>query len=138
MQARAVREVGWGIVGLGGIAERVARAIGAAEGATLAAVCSRTAERAETFAREFGAARSYSDYSAFLSDEAVSLVYIATPNALHAHQTIEALGAGKHVLVEKPMALTVEDAERRVETARSRGLRLGVGFHLRHHPVHLA
>lgn len=129
--------VKWGILGLGNIAARMATAIGGAENATLVAACSRDAGKAAEFARWHGAARSYSTYEEMLLDPSVAAVYLSTPNALHASQTISALEAGKHVLVEKPMALTVEDAERMVETARRKGLALGVGFHLRHHPVHV-
>jgi 1,5-anhydro-D-fructose reductase (1,5-anhydro-D-mannitol-forming) len=128
--------VGWGIVGLGGIARLVAGAIGQAENARLAAVCSRTAEKAREFGSAHGAAAQYADYEAMLADPAVGVVYVATPNALHPPQTLAALGAGKHVLCEKPMALTVADGRAMVERARAAGRLLGVGFHLRHHPVH--
>jgi predicted dehydrogenase len=128
--------VAWGIVGLGSIASRVAQAITTVEGSTLGAVCSRDPRKAAAFAQRFGAARSYSAYGDMLADAAVDAVYIATPNSLHAPQTILALEAGKHVLVEKPMALTVADAQRMVEVARHRARHLAVGFHLRKHPVH--
>jgi 1,5-anhydro-D-fructose reductase (1,5-anhydro-D-mannitol-forming) len=128
--------VGWGIVGLGGIARLMARAIGQAENASLAAVCSRDPAKAAEFAAAHGAARRVTDYQAMLADPSVDAVYVATPNALHASQTLAALQAGKHVLVEKPMALGVGDARRMVAAARAAGRVLGVGFHLRHHPVH--
>jgi predicted dehydrogenase len=80
---------------------------------------------------------SYGSYEELAADPAVEAVYVATPTAFHAEQTILCLEAGKHVLVEKPMAMNVEEAERMVATARERGLLLGVGFHLRHHPVHV-
>lgn len=128
--------VGWGIVGLGGIARLVAKAIQQAENASLVAVCSRDLEKARAFASEFGAATSYCDYEALLRDASVDVVYIATPNALHPPQALTAIDAGKHVLVEKPMALRVADAAEMVSRARVARRVLGVGFHLRHHPVH--
>jgi 1,5-anhydro-D-fructose reductase (1,5-anhydro-D-mannitol-forming) len=130
--------VGWGILGLGGFARRMAPLFSAAEGAHLAAISSRDPARAASLAAEFGAARSHAGEEALFADPDVRAIYIATPNALHAEQAIRALRAGKHVLVEKPMALTVADAEAMVEAADRAGVQLGVGFHLRHHPVHRA
>ncbi|MHB1005577.1 MAG: Gfo/Idh/MocA family protein [Chloroflexota bacterium] len=128
--------IGWGIVGLGNIAARMAKAVEAAQGAELIAVCSRDHAKAKTFARQHGAANAYTVYEEMLRDPAVQAVYVSSPNALHASQTVAALQAGKHVLVEKPMALTVAEAEQMAATARSNGRLLGVGFHLRRHPVH--
>ena len=127
---------GWGIVGLGGMARRMVSAIARASNAHLAAVASRDVVKAQSFAEEHGNARAYGDYDAMLGDQSVQVVYVCTPNVLHAEQSIAALRAGKHVLVEKPMALTVADAESMVEVARSANRTLGVGFHLRHHAVH--
>jgi 1,5-anhydro-D-fructose reductase (1,5-anhydro-D-mannitol-forming) len=104
--------------------------------ARLQAVASRDSRKAEEFARGHGAAASYGSYEELVADPSVDAVYVATPTAFHAEQTILCLEAGKHVLVEKPMAMSVEEAERMVQAARDRGLTLGVGFHLRHHPVH--
>jgi 1,5-anhydro-D-fructose reductase (1,5-anhydro-D-mannitol-forming) len=128
--------VGWSIVGLGNIARRVATSIGALSNSGLVNVCSRDADRAATFATEYKAISSTDSFAELLADDAVDVVYVATPNVLHAQQSIEALAAGKHVLVEKPMALTLSDAEQMATAARSADRLLGVGFHLRHHPVH--
>jgi 1,5-anhydro-D-fructose reductase (1,5-anhydro-D-mannitol-forming) len=73
---------------------------------------------------------------AILTSDDVDVVYIASPNHLHALHTIEAAKARKHVLVEKPMALQAEDASAMIAAARQYGVKLGVGFHLRHHPAH--
>jgi 1,5-anhydro-D-fructose reductase (1,5-anhydro-D-mannitol-forming) len=130
--------IGWGILGLGGFGRRMAPLFTAAEGAHLAAVCSRDAARAAALAAEFGAATYHVGEEALLADPAVQAVYIATPNALHPAQALRAVRAGKHVLVEKPMALAVAEAEELVAAADRAGVQLGVGFHLRHHPVHQA
>lgn len=129
--------VGWGIVGLGGMGGRMAQAVQAAEGAELVAVCSRSPEKASELAGQLGAS-PYSEYTEMLADPAVDVVYVATATHLHAEQAIQAVEAGKHVLVEKPMALTVSDAKGMVTAADRYGVRLGVGFHLRQHPVHAA
>ena len=129
--------IGWGIVSTGRHPDtKMAPAINAADGASLAAVMSRDMGRAEAFAQKHGSASAYDDLDALLRDPAVDVVYIASPNALHAEQAVRAAEAGKHVLVEKPMALSVDDAQRMIDACDSAGVRLGVGFHLRAHEGH--
>ena len=126
--------LGWGIVGLGRIAgTQVAPAIVASENSVLVSVVSRDQGRAEEFARAHGAATALVDYAKMLADPAVGAVYIATPNALHAAQVIAAARAGKHVLCDKPLALSVADARQCVEECRSAGVRLGITFQTRYH-----
>jgi 1,5-anhydro-D-fructose reductase (1,5-anhydro-D-mannitol-forming) len=93
----------------------------------------RSRESAARFARAHGIDRTYESFDAMLLDDALDAVYIATPNGLHPAQTLAALDAGKHVLVEKPVALTEADARAMAERADRAGLVLGAGFHLRHH-----
>ena len=130
-----MKQVGWGMVGVGGVGGLVAPAFATNEDACLAAVVSRDPERAKAFAAQHGATHVYARFEDLLADPKVEVVYLGTPNWLHAEQTLQALAAGKHVLVEKPMALTVADAERMVAAAHQTGRLLGVGFHLRHHPL---
>jgi 1,5-anhydro-D-fructose reductase (1,5-anhydro-D-mannitol-forming) len=126
--------LGWGIVGPGRIASsQIAPAIAACPATTLVSVVSRDRGRAEAFARAHGAATPLDDYAKMLADPAVDAVYIATPNAAHAEQVIAAARAGKHVLCDKPLALTVADARRCVEECRSAGVRLGIMFQTRYH-----
>jgi 1,5-anhydro-D-fructose reductase (1,5-anhydro-D-mannitol-forming) len=126
--------LGWGIVGPGRIASsQIAPAIAACPTTTLVSVVSRDQGRAEEFARAHGAATALDDYAKMLADPAVDAVYIATPNAAHAEQVIAAARAGKHVLCDKPLALTVADARRCVEECRSAGVRLGIMFQTRYH-----
>ncbi len=127
--------LGWGIIGTGGFAgNAVAPAINALKDrGTLVAAVSRDRERAAAFAKQHGARRAYTDYQDLLSDREVDVIYISTPNALHAEQAIAAAGAGKHVLCEKPLALTVADAKRMVEAFARAELKLGTHFQTRHH-----
>jgi 1,5-anhydro-D-fructose reductase (1,5-anhydro-D-mannitol-forming) len=126
--------IGWGIVGLGRVADTaIAPAVAAAANSTLAGVASRTAAKAEGFAARHGAAAAYDDYRALLEDPSVDAVYIATPNALHADQVVAAAEAGKHVLCDKPLATTVADAERAVAACGAAGVRLGATFQTRNH-----
>jgi len=128
---------GWAIVGLGKHADAyLAPAIQKAPSARLAAVCSRDRAKAEAFAAKHGADRAYGSFDELLSDPAVEVVHIASPNSLHADQTVQAARAGKHIMCEKPMSLTVADGERMVEICRSHRVKLGVGFQNRHHPAH--
>ncbi len=129
--------LGWGVVGTGKhVMDRMAPALCRAADTRLAAVCSRDMARAQQLVDQFSFARAYDSYDSLLQDNAVDVVCICTPNALHAGQAIQAARAGKHVLVEKPMALNQADAEAMVEACEAAGVRLGVGFHLRHHPAH--
>ena len=130
--------LGWAIVSTGRHAEnKIAPAIAAAPNATLAAVYSRDQGRAEAFAERHGAAAAYDSMDHLLQDARVEAVFLTSPNALHAPQTLQAAAAGKHVLTEKPMATTLEDAAAMIRACQEHGVTLGVGFHLRTHPAHL-
>lgn len=130
--------VRWGIISTGRHpAGKIVPAMQQASGTELRAVCSRTIERARRFAAENGIPQSYDSVDSLLADPAVDAVFIASPNFLHADQTIRAARRGKHVLVEKPMAVTAAEAQAMVRAAEEYRVRLGVGFHLRHHPGHV-
>ena len=129
--------IGWALVSTGRHADTcLAPALGLAEDTHLVAVYSREQERAEAFATKHGAQVAYTSLEALVADARVEVVCIASPNFLHAPYTLMAARAGKHVLVEKPMAVSVEEAFEMVQTCQAHGVRLGVGFHLRHHPGH--
>jgi D-xylose 1-dehydrogenase (NADP+, D-xylono-1,5-lactone-forming) len=122
----------WGILSNAGINSSVAPAIHAAEGCELAAIASRTAEGAARAATDHGAARSFSSYDALLADADIDVVYIPLPNDLHAEWAVRALDAGKHVLVEKPLALSTDEVDA-VAAAAARNDRLVYeGFMYRH------
>ena len=128
--------VKWGLIGCGDIArKRVAPALRDLPNSELVAVNRAQADRAEAFAREFGARRWYGDWRELLADEEVEAVYIATPVHLHAAQTIAAAEAGKHVLCEKPMALDVAECDRMVAACEANGVRLGVAYYRHLYPV---
>jgi 1,5-anhydro-D-fructose reductase (1,5-anhydro-D-mannitol-forming) len=129
--------LGWALISTGKHADAlIAPAIGLAEGTQFVAVYSREQERAEAFASKHGAQVAYTLLEALVADSRVDAVCIASPNFLHASYTKIAAQAGKHVLVEKPMATRVDEAVEMLQTCRSHGVHLGVGFHLRHHPGH--
>ncbi|MDA1036294.1 MAG: Gfo/Idh/MocA family oxidoreductase [Chloroflexi bacterium] len=129
--------LGWAIVSTGRHPDtKMAPAINTASDSTIAAVVSRNIGRATAFADKHGAKAAYDDVDAMLRDPAVDVVYVASPNGLHVEHTLKAATAGKHVLVEKPMALSVDDCQRMIEACDNAGVKLGVGFHLRTHPGH--
>ncbi|WP_210479449.1 Gfo/Idh/MocA family protein [Naasia sp. SYSU D00948] len=114
--------VRWGIVGTGGIARRVTPDFELAGNAARFAVASRAHSAAEAFAEEFGVERAYGDYMSLLLDPDVDAVYLATPSATHARMAMQALAAGKHILVEKPLGLDVREVEKISDAARRSGL----------------
>ncbi len=133
-----MRPLGWAIVGCGRVAEnRVAPAVCSSPHARLIGFCSRSAERARAFAQRFDAPLAADDLDALTRDERVDIVYVATPNHLHAEQAIACLAGGKHVITDKPMALTVEDGRRMRDAAQAAGRTLGVCHQQRFHPAHV-
>jgi len=130
--------VKWGVIGAGGIARR--RTI--PEGLTKARDCELVAVQdvvpglAQEVAKQFGVARAYEKEADLLKDPEVQAVYIASPAHLHRKHFEWAVGAGKHVLVEKPLAHTVQDAEAMVALARKRKAFCTEGYMMKFHPLH--
>lgn len=126
----------WGLIGCGDIArKRVAPALRDGRGCELVAVARARAELAEGFAREFGARHWFGDWRELVRDPEIDAVYVATPVDLHAPQTISAAEAGRHVLCEKPMALTTGQCRAMIDACRANGVRLGVAYYRRFYPV---
>ncbi|MFC3996480.1 Gfo/Idh/MocA family protein [Nocardiopsis sediminis] len=126
----------WGVLGASAaISRRVMPAIAAGGPTTLAAVAGRpqSAARTTEVAAAYGA-RAHHDYGALLADPAIEAVYIALPNSEHVGWTLRALDAGKHVLVEKPMALSEADAVRVQEAADAARRTVMEAFMYRFHP----
>ena len=127
--------LGWAVISTGlHVDHKIAPAITATPEAELVATYSREQSRAEACAQKHGARAAYSDLGALLGDSRVDAVFIASPNALHAQHALQAAQAGKHVFSEKPMTTTLDDAVAMVRICRDRGVKLGVGYHLRQHP----
>lgn len=129
--------VRWGIVGAGDIARKqMAPAIRDADNAELVAVHRRSMDTAREFADEFGAARAYDDVDALLVDPDIDAAYVATPVYVHAGQTIAAARAGKHVLVEKPMAMSSAECRQMIEACEENGVKLMVCYYQRFNARH--
>ncbi|TDO94990.1 Gfo/Idh/MocA family protein [Flavobacterium sp. 245] len=113
-----LEKIKWGIVGLGNIANQFATDLLLLEDAELTAVASRSSFKANDFAQKYNCSKAYDSYEALFADEEVEIIYIATPHDSHAELSIKALEAGKHVLCEKPIALSYSDAVRMIEASK--------------------
>ncbi|TIC81954.1 Gfo/Idh/MocA family oxidoreductase [Nocardioides sp. GY 10127] len=129
----------WGFLATGKIARTVADDLALLPEHRMVAVGSRSAESAASFAAEHApGATAHGSYEALVADPGVEVVYVASPHAFHLEHARLALEAGKHVLVEKPVALRATDAEEMVALARERGLFLMEAMWTACHPVVLA
>ncbi len=115
-------QVGWAICGTGGIASTFAQALRRVDSATLVAVSSRAQDRADQFAQEQGAQRAYGSLTELLQDPAVDIVYVASPHSEHCREALQAVEAGKHVLVEKPFGLSLSQVEPVLAAAEAKGV----------------
>lgn len=130
-------KVKWGVIGAGGIADR--RAIPGmmmAKNAELVSVMEVNMEFAEKLREKYNAKRAYDDVDKMLEDPEIDAVYIATPIIYHKEQALKAARAKKHILIEKPVALTVKDGEEIREVCEKEGVLVSVGFMMRFHAYH--
>ncbi|MFC1983430.1 Gfo/Idh/MocA family protein [Chloroflexota bacterium] len=128
--------IGWGIIGIGSVSEyQIAPALSKVANTELVAICDCDVTRVKNFAAQHDVEGVYDSYEKMLKDPQVDVVYIGTPNHLHAQQTIMAAEAGKHVLCEKPMALTVADCEHMIEACKKHNVKLAIDFQNRFSPA---
>ena len=133
-----MKRVRWGIFGTGAVAASFAedlRVAGRSDPLELAAVASRSREKAEAFARTFGARRAYGGYEQLAADPGVDVVYVATPSSSHAAHAILALERGKAVLCEKPFTVDAGQARQVIDAARQAGVFCMEGMWMRFTPL---
>ncbi|MGM0384557.1 MAG: Gfo/Idh/MocA family protein [Actinomycetota bacterium] len=124
--------IGWGMIGVGDVTERKsAPAVFRAEDSDVVHVVRRDADKARDFAERHEVGRWSTDARSVIDDPEVTAVYIATPTATHAEYAIAAARAGKHVLVEKPMAMSAAEGRSMVEAAEAAGVHLWVAYYRR-------
>lgn len=118
-------KIKWGILGFAGIARsHIIPAMMNVECAIPYGIASRSEEKLQEAVRQFGFQKGYHTYEELLEDKEIDAVYIPLPNALHKEWTIKAAQAGKHILCEKPLALTAADAQEMIEACRKHHVKL--------------
>jgi predicted dehydrogenase len=132
------KKLNWGLLSTARINRAVIPPLKASGRNHLAAVASRDQAGAEAYARQWGIPRAHGSYEALLQDPEIDVIYNSLPNHLHAEWSIKALQAGKNVLCEKPLALSVQDVDAMAAAAQASGKVLAEAFMYRHHPQTLA
>jgi 1,5-anhydro-D-fructose reductase (1,5-anhydro-D-mannitol-forming) len=128
----------WGLIGASNIAREWMIDAIRATGGDVVSVMSSNAERAREYAAANGIAKATSELDVLVGDKDIDAVYISTTNELHRDQAIAAARAGKHVLCEKPLALSLDDAQAMLEACREAGVVMGTNHHLRNAGTHRA
>lgn len=124
----------WGLLSTARINDALISPIQKSPRSELYAVASRDQAKAATYAQEKGIAQAFGSYEAMLADPAVDAVYISLPNSLHCEWTVKAAEAGKHILCEKPLAVTLDEFDRMAAAAASNNVTLFEAFMYLHHP----
>jgi predicted dehydrogenase len=124
----------WGLISTAGINRALIPAVRASARSALVAVASRDLDRAQGYARQRDIPRVHGSYEDLLADPEVDVVYNPLPNSLHCEWTVKAAEAGKHILCEKPLAVTVEEVDRMIEAATRSNVVLFEAYMYRHHP----
>jgi predicted dehydrogenase len=114
----AERRVRWGLLSTARINERLIPSMRESTRSELVAVASRSQATADQYAQKWGIPRAYRSYEAMLSDPEIDVVYISLPNGYHAEWAVKAADAGKHILCEKPLALTADEVDQMTTAAR--------------------
>jgi len=128
------RPLNWGLLSTARINRALIAPLHASKRTRLLGAASRSQSSADAYAREWKIPRAYASYEAMLADPEIDVVYNPLPNHLHAEWTIKALRAGKHVLCEKPFALTLPEVDAMIAASRETGRVLAEAFMYRHHP----
>jgi predicted dehydrogenase len=131
----ATSHLRWGLLSTARINRMLIPAIRAGARSELTTVASRSLDRAREYADEWRIPHALGSYEALLADPRIDVVYNPLPNSLHVEWTVKALDAGKHVLCEKPLALSVEDVNRIADAARRNSKVAAEAFMYRHQPV---
>ncbi len=126
------KKVRWGVIGAGGIADRrTIPGMMLCDNAELVAVMEINMELAEKCRAKWGCKKAYDNEADLLADPEIDAVYIATPVVLHARQAMAAADAGKHILIEKPLAMTSEEGQKVVDYCESKGVKIAAGLMMR-------
>ena len=130
----AEKKACWGLLSTARINERMIPALRSSERSELLAVASRSKERAQAYAKQWDIPHAYGTYEQMLADPAINVIYLPLPNHLHVEWVIKCAEAGKHVLCEKPIAITTEDVARMARAAEKNGVIIQEAAMMRFHP----
>ena len=130
----AEQQACWGLLSTARINERLIPAIRASGQSTLLAVASRSKERVQSYAKQWDIPQAYGTYEQMLADPAINVIYLSLPNHLHVEWAIRCAEAGKHVLCEKPIAITTEEVARMAQAAEKNGVIIQEAAMMRFHP----
>ena len=128
--------VKWGIIGCGDVADQIGPVFNRAGNSQLVAVMRRNIEKAKDFAQRHRVSKYYSDVDALLRDDEINAVYIASPHYLHREHAVKAANSGKHVLCEKPMAITIKECKDMMKACEDNKVKLMICYYLRLQPAH--
>jgi predicted dehydrogenase len=130
------------LCGLGNYAEALAYGLESTQFCRLAGIVTGTPAKAEKWKKQYAIPEkniyNYKNFDQIAHNKDIDLVYVVLPNALHKEFTIRAAKAGKHVIVEKPMAISVRDCEEMISACKAAGVQLALGYRLHFEPYHLA
>src|SRR5437868_9471772 len=125
----------WGVLGTARIADALVRAIKLSGNSTLAAVASRDLSMAKAWATQRDVPLAFGSYEEMLASDAIDAVYVPLPNSMHKEWTIKAAQSGKHVLCEKPLAVSAAEVREIIAASESSGVKVMEGFMYRFHPL---
>ena len=128
------KPLNWGLLSTARITRALIKPLRASKRTVLLGAASRNLSTAEAYAREWDIPRAYGSYEDLLADPQIDIIYNPLPNHLHAEWTIKALHAGKHVLCEKPLALSLAEVDAISTAAKETGRVVAEAFMYRHHP----
>ena len=129
-----MKKLRWGLLSTARINRAVIPPIRASQQSELKAVASRDVVKAKDYAKEWHIPHAYGSYEELLADENIDVIYNPLPNHLHAEWSIRAAEAGKHVLCEKPLALSLDEIDRMMAAAKQNNVIIAEAFMYKHHP----
>jgi len=135
------RRIGYCVIGLGRIADHFLRGVTQSSSSKITGLVSGHRDKAERIAKQYGlpasSIYSYEEMDRFRDNKSIDAVYVALPNSMHAEYTIRSAKAGKHVLCEKPMSVTVSEAEAMIVACKANNAKLMIAYRLHYEPITL-
>ncbi|HUV68371.1 MAG TPA: Gfo/Idh/MocA family oxidoreductase [Terracidiphilus sp.] len=137
----AQRKIGYAVIGLGRIADHFMRGVLSTNNSRITGLVSGHRDKADRIAAQYGVPQgsiySYENFDEIIRNPAIDAVYVALPNSMHAEYTIRAAKAGKHVLCEKPMCISVAEAEAMIAACKKANVKLMIAYRCHYEPIHL-